>query len=150
MNGKVKVQQPKKYYLAGPMTGYSDWNIPTFKRVRDELTAQGYNIVLPADLDNPSPDHPPTDFSWWLGEDVKLVLESDGIIFLEEWERSRGACIEAFTGLAKYAKDKEFEFKLHITKGVTGWALYEASPWYIMEKTSNLLDNYEEYKKKSA
>ena len=96
-------EEIRTLYLAGPMTGYKDWNIPTFLRVREELIRNGYNIVIPADLETPDPDHPADDFAWWLGEDVKLILgKCGGIMLLPEWERSRGVLIEVFTGLMKW------------------------------------------------
>src|SRR3569833_1149958 len=120
-------EEIRTLYLAGPMTGYKDWNIPTFLRVRDELIRNGYNIVIPADLETPDPDHPADDFAWWLGEDVKLILgKCGGIMLLPEWERSRGAKIEVVTGLMKWVKEREFQFYRYRGEGT---AERLSAPW---------------------
>lgn len=101
------------------MTGYDDWNIPTFVKVRDKLKGKGYDVVLPVDMEKPDADHPPTDFAYWLSRDIELILQDcDGIIVLPEWERSRGAKLEVFTGLMKWLKCPNFEFYRYINGDV--------------------------------
>ena len=39
-----------KCYLAGPMTGYEDLNIPLFLYVSKKLRAAGYEVFCPGDL----------------------------------------------------------------------------------------------------
>ncbi len=116
----------KRYYLAGPMSGYPQFNFPLFHRVAAELRAQGYTIVSPAELDTPAvqaaamaskdgalqgPNNQIADQTWGdiLAKDVKLVAdEIDGIIFLHGWDQSRGANLEAFVGLL--VNKRPFEF----------------------------------------
>lgn len=105
-----------KYYLAGPMTGYPQFNIPLFRTAAGYLRAVGYNIVSPVELDSPTVRDAAlssTDGaldaagkvageSWGeiLARDVRVVAdEVDGIIVLPEWNRSRGARLEVFVAL---------------------------------------------------
>ena len=117
----------KKYYLAGPMSGYPQFNFPLFHAVAAKLRASGYTIVSPAEMDSAAVQkaalasktgaldaHGKIAGETWgeiLARDVKLVAdEIDGIIFLPKWEESRGAPLEATTGLLTLVK-KPFEFK---------------------------------------
>lgn len=99
----------KKYYLAGPMSGIPDFNFPAFKEATQALRAQGYEIISPAEMDenegavgmdtaNGIPD--PVEYWRLLARDIQAIaLECDGIIFLPNWHQSRGAKLEAQTGL---------------------------------------------------
>ena len=104
------------YYLAGPMTGLPQFNIPAFYQMTTRLRGQGYKIVSPAELDDPevlraslaSPDGAvvdgihPTGHSWgdFLSRDVKLIADGvEGILLLPNWRESRGARLEVFVGL---------------------------------------------------
>lgn len=94
-------------YLAGPMTGIKQQNFPAFDAAAKALRAQGYEIVSPAELDDPEDKalalaDLPARKTWgdFLARDVKIVAdECDGVIFLPCWEKSRGARLEAFTAL---------------------------------------------------
>jgi hypothetical protein len=100
-----------KYYLAGPMSGIPQNNFPLFDRAALQLREAGYTIVSPAELDDEetraesltSKDGGPSSTHTWgdfLSRDVKLIADSvDGIIFLPNWEKSRGARLEAYVAL---------------------------------------------------
>jgi Domain of unknown function (DUF4406) len=104
------------WYLAGPMTNVPQFNIPLFDSVALELRAAGWEILSPAELDSPamqarallSPDgdlaklEKETNETWGtvLGRDVTRVADDvQGLIFLPDWEKSRGAKLEAYVGL---------------------------------------------------
>lgn len=104
---------PKRIYLAGPMTGYPGFNFRTFDAAAKELRAKGWDVVSPAELDDPqtrraalrSPDGAPGSGSsggetWgdFLARDVKLIADEgiEGIITLEGWRKSKGARLETF------------------------------------------------------
>jgi hypothetical protein len=96
------------FYLGGPMTGIPSFNFPRFHFVSDVLREQGYNIISPAELDDPAveaaaissvdgapgsghvEDAPYEDF---LSRDLIVVSLPTcvGGIFLEGWQNSRGA-----------------------------------------------------------
>ena len=106
----------KPWYLAGPMTGIPQFNFPAFVQATGELRAiHGLDVISPAELDDEataraameSPDGAPgsggnNGETWgdYLARDVKLIADKcGGIIFLDGWEKSRGARLEAFVGL---------------------------------------------------
>lgn len=102
----------KKFYVAGPMTGIPQFNFPAFFAAEKSLQEQGYEVQLPADMKDPvavaqamaSVDGKIGDVevTWGqcLAQDVELIADHvDGLCFLPNWEKSRGARLEAFTAL---------------------------------------------------
>lgn len=101
-----------KYYVAGPMTGYPQFNYPAFDRAAKDLRQRGFEVVSPAELDDEitraaallSSDGAPgtgsTNGETWgdfLARDVKLVADViDGIVVLPGWQNSKGARLETF------------------------------------------------------
>lgn len=117
-----------RYYLAGPMSNIPQFNFPAFYAAAEDLRSAGNEIVSPAELDDQedsgaamsSPDGNPGSRdhmggkTWgdFLSRDVKLIADGvDGIVFLPNWEKSRGARLEAFVGIlcghrfARYVPD---------------------------------------------
>ncbi len=106
-----------KLYLAGPMTGSPSFNFPLFYKVTAELRAQGIEIISPAELDQQlgiadaamaskdgalDAQGKAAGHTWGdlLARDVKIVAdEVDGIVFLPNWQLSKGAKLEAFVAL---------------------------------------------------
>lgn len=108
-----------KHYLAGPMSGLPQFNFPAFYAGAADLRGRGYDIVSPAELDdeqtkadamasaNGNPQDAKRTWADFLARDIKIVADQvQGIIFLEDWYKSRGARLEAFVGLLQ----KDFEF----------------------------------------
>lgn len=106
-----------RLYLAGPMTGIPQFNIPAFDAAAKRLRGEGFDVVSPAELDGPkvrrillaSPDGRDdlmalTGESWgdFLARDVKLIADGgiELIAVLPGWDRSRGARLETFVGAA--------------------------------------------------
>lgn len=109
-----------KAYIAGPMTGLPHFNIPAFDAAAEDLRAKGYEIVSPAELDDPddraaamaSPDGSALQYgsdalrkqTWadFLARDVKLLTDGgfDAVFVLPGWDRSRGARLETFVANA--------------------------------------------------
>jgi hypothetical protein len=81
-----------KLYLAGPMTGYPDFNKPLFAAESARLRALGFEIVNPAELNEGN------DGDWLacMRVDIAAIMteKCDGIALLQGWEQSRGAPIE--------------------------------------------------------
>jgi len=98
-------------YIAGPMGGLPKSNFPTFDLAAQSLRAQGYEVITPSELDDPAHRAfvlddstgsipPGTTWGTLLGRDVRIVADQcKGIALLPGWERSRGAKLEAMTGL---------------------------------------------------
>lgn len=110
-----------KWYLAGPMQGIPQFNFPLFFEAAKVLRTWGYDIVSPAEIDDADDKGAAmksqdgilkkSDKTWgdFLSRDVKLLADGGigGIVFLANWEKSRGAKLEAFVGLLN-----NFEFRL--------------------------------------
>ena len=84
----------KKAYIAGPMSGYEEFNFPAFNRAEELLReSYGYKHVI-----NPAKLHPTTDLPWveFLKLDLRELITCDAVFLLKGWEKSRGATLEAF------------------------------------------------------
>lgn len=106
-----------KIYIAGPMTGYAQFNFPAFHEAAFTLRAQGLDIISPAEEDekhgvaataikstdgNLAEFEKATGQTWGdvLARDVKIVAdEVAGIALLHNWERSKGAKLEVTVAL---------------------------------------------------
>lgn len=100
-------------YVAGPMTGRPQFNVPAFHRQATRLRGAGYTVVSPTELDDPAfqawlmscktgRETYPSGETWgdFLARDVKVIADRiDAICVLPEWEKSRGAKLEVFVGL---------------------------------------------------
>lgn len=80
----------KRIYISGPMTGMPDFNFPAFNAEAARLTALGYDVVNPVDI------NPDTGTSWHecLRNDLKALLDCDTIAMLDGWMDSNGAHLE--------------------------------------------------------
>lgn len=108
-----------RVYIAGPMTGIPQYNIPAFDHMAASLRQAGFEVINPAELDDPatraaalaSPDGAPGSGSangetWgmFLARDVLLIADGDkrgkidAIVVLPGWQKSRGARLETFVG----------------------------------------------------
>lgn len=80
----------KRIYISGPMTGMPALNFPAFHAEAARLTALGYEVVNPADL-NPDPE---TGWQECMRADLKAMLDCDAIALLDGWQKSSGANLE--------------------------------------------------------
>jgi hypothetical protein len=76
-------------YIAGPMTGISDFNFREFERAAKELRTNGYTVVSPHEIGD-------SIKSWAenMAVDIMYLMECDSIYLLNGWRKSKGACIE--------------------------------------------------------
>lgn len=85
-------------YIAGPMTGHPELNYPNFFLLENKLKDLGFkNVLNPAS--NPKD---PSKHSWetFMRDAIRMVIDSDVIVFLDGWETSMGANIEIIIGRA--------------------------------------------------
>jgi len=81
------------------MTGYPEFNFPTFHAATSRLRAMGYEVVNPAELDaeldgfNPTCDRPHS-LAHYMRRDLPAVLSCDAVAVLPGWRESKGACLE--------------------------------------------------------
>lgn len=112
----------KAIYLAGPMTGYPDFNFPEFNRVAQEFRDAGWKVWNPADKEGETlssesrktGDHIKAQkdgfnfrevFLW----DVDKVIQSNAIFMLEGWENSPGARAEHAIAVAMKRHYPDYE-----------------------------------------
>lgn len=106
----------KPIYIAGPMTGLPQFNIPAFHAMARKLRESGYAVISPVELDSEaiyneaikSPDGAMPaggkigGETWGeiLARDVRVIADQvSAIVVLPGWFRSRGARLEVFVGL---------------------------------------------------
>lgn len=84
-----------RIYIAGPMTGYPDWNFPTFRAAAAALRARGHEVISPAELDE-ADSAPLGSLPWaeYLRRDIPHLISCEAIALLPGWENSRGARLE--------------------------------------------------------
>lgn len=83
-------------YVAGPCTGYPDFNYPSFARATRFLRGAGYVIEDPTE---------PGQVEGWEWQDymrrgIAQLIRCRGVATLEGWENSRGARTEVGLALA--------------------------------------------------
>ncbi|HYF73559.1 MAG TPA: DUF4406 domain-containing protein [Nocardioides sp.] len=80
-----------KVYIAGPMTGYPDFNYPAFFRAAEKLQAVGIEPINPARMDGREGCKTWLDF---MRASLIDIANCDGIATLPAWGDSRGAALE--------------------------------------------------------
>ena len=89
----------KTVYIAGPMTGYKDFNFPAFDNAAEYLRDINLRVISPADHDRamginaatpPSAEQLKSAIMW----DLEQVSNVDIVFFLIGWENSKGARAE--------------------------------------------------------
>jgi len=80
------------WYLAGPMTGYPEFNYPAFKLAAQLLRNRGYTVWSPAEENDTH-----LTFNICMRKDLDAVVNlCNGIILLNGWKKSLGANMETF------------------------------------------------------
>ncbi len=79
-----------RIYLAGPMTGYRDFNFPAFHRAEALLLALGLEVENPANTEHPAG----TQWDGYMRSAIRQMLTCQGVATLNGWETSRGARLE--------------------------------------------------------
>lgn len=77
-----------RLYVAGPMTGYAEFNYPAFATATADLRAAGFVVENPADN--------PVQSSWldYMRLSLRQISWVDGVAVLPGWDLSRGAVLE--------------------------------------------------------
>jgi hypothetical protein len=132
-----------KVYLAGPMSNIPQLNFPAFDAAAADLRSRGYEVVSPAELDDPedraaalaSPDGnmAKIDKTWghFLARDVKLIADEgiEAIVCLDGWKESRGARLETFVGRLVGLPILEYGEGPPLLRGIYGYEVDEAHAW---------------------
>lgn len=94
----------KTYYLAGPMSGYPEYNYPAFHTAAWALRNTGIKIESPAEVPWPEGHETMPDAELWayMMEQTGIQMERcQGIILMKGWPQSTGAKIELVKSLEK-------------------------------------------------
>jgi hypothetical protein len=117
-------KKKKSIYVAGPMSGYPEFNFPKFFAVQHEYEAKGWIVYNPANKSNEAEVVKHSSFgegddkalmkSGWSFRDaytwdVTRVIEADAIYMLKGWEASPGARGEHAVAMAMKSKHSEYE-----------------------------------------
>lgn len=78
-----------RVYVAGPMTGYPDLNLPAHAAEAARVAALGHEPVSPAVLVDQTLDRPGC-----LRAALRLLLGCDAITLMASWEASEGVRLE--------------------------------------------------------
>ena len=79
-----------RIYVAGPISGIANDNREAFEAASKILRADGYEVILPTNL---CPHETPRAVAMKLC--IQALLTCDAIYFLDGWEYSGGALLEA-------------------------------------------------------
>ena len=94
----------RKVYLAGPMTGYPEFNFPEFIDAASSLRVRRFEVWSPAERDLEEGFDPKTDDSkglkYYMQYDLPAVVKCDAVAVLPGWHKSAGARLEVFTAWA--------------------------------------------------
>lgn len=79
-----------RIYVAGPMSGLKEHNLPAFAHAAGDLDAAGYVAV------NPGERGVIDGYSWrdYMVDAIRLLITCDGVALLPGWENSKGARLE--------------------------------------------------------
>lgn len=92
-----------RLYVAGPMSGYPEHNFPAFRTAAKILRSMGHDVTSPVEMDESdgfdattAPNVAPGSEQWaaFLARDIKVVVDVEGVVVIEGWEKSRGAALE--------------------------------------------------------
>jgi hypothetical protein len=79
-----------KIYLAGPMTGYPDFNFPAFHAAAKKIRDEGHECVNPAEIVSDTT----TPWVDCMKRDIAGLLTCEAVATLPGWEKSKGASLE--------------------------------------------------------
>ena len=75
-------------YVAGPMTGYPEFNYPAFRTAGELLEAAGFHVLLSLHEDTSKP------WDFYMRHALRMVLNANGLATLPRWQMSKGAMLE--------------------------------------------------------
>lgn len=88
----------KNIYIAGPMSGYPQFNYPAFFEAASEWRRRGWEVFNPAIhqpdaeiIDRLTPDE---IRAYFMRLDIPWVMQADAIAMLPGWKDSPGAMVE--------------------------------------------------------
>ena len=96
-------------YLAGPMSGYEDYNFPAFNAAAEKLRSMGFVVINPAETAGGCATLPRASYFRYDFSVINALC--DAIVVLPGWDQSQGAQAESIItteiGLPIYLYDEE-------------------------------------------
>lgn len=85
-----------RIYVAGPMTGLPDYNLPAFAAATDRLRQVRF------DARNPGHRGVIDGYTWrdYMRDGLRMLLDCDAVALLDGWGGSKGAALEVQVALA--------------------------------------------------
>lgn len=81
-------QRKPVVFIAGPMTGYQDYNRAEFDAEASVLADRGFTVLNPAILPNG------LEHQQYLAITLAMLEQADSVFLLDGWEKSQGAMQE--------------------------------------------------------
>lgn len=91
------LQNRKRVYISGPMTGLPELNAPAFNQAAAKLRRLDYAVCSPTETSGFLGEH--LAHHEYLRFDFERVLEADFLVVLPGWEKSKGARAEILMAL---------------------------------------------------
>ena len=103
MDPALETTEPGTAYVSAPMRGIPDGNFPAIDSCAAYLISHGWKVYSPAQNDREAGltgadanNDLPGSFKKLMRLDLWQVCDSDAIVLLPGWERSRGALLEKY------------------------------------------------------
>jgi hypothetical protein len=86
-----------RVYIAGPMSGYREYNFPLFNEIAQKFRDHGFEVENPADnFEGKGHLYTRSDC---MKKDYARISRCTGMVMLPDWQHSRGARCEYIMGL---------------------------------------------------
>ena len=79
-------------YIAGKVTGLPDLNKPKFEAATTQLRNMGYIVRNPHEI---CTGRHPDDWEGCMRDCIRVMMECDAVLLLDDWWDSKGAYLEA-------------------------------------------------------
>ena len=86
-------------YLAGPMTGYPEFNFPAFQAAAHELRLMGIGEIRHTGHGTPPKPVDAKPWEAYLRDALRSMLTCDAVVTLPGWRESKGARLEVYVAL---------------------------------------------------
>jgi hypothetical protein len=96
-HARLRILLPEPVYVAGPMTGYPQWNYPAFDAACVALRGWGLETRSPHELPPDERTLSPDEAQPWdvyMRDAIRTLLDCRSVVLLAGWSTSRGARLE--------------------------------------------------------
>lgn len=92
----------RRFYIAGPMSGYPELNFPAFRQAAKHMRAAGIEVISPHEIKAPhGADATPREiWQTCMRADLAQLVTCSDVVMLPGWRASEGATLENTIGRA--------------------------------------------------